>query len=111
MVTPRLHMGQVWMIDTLDLLQMNTEITGENKVYIMVKGVCRCDEKGNLDTSGQAYFFEDHTCPWNYLRFPIRVNGDNDCHGIFQWVASIPLPDDYDDDGIFEDYFPVCAQE
>lgn len=110
MATPRLHLGHTWMIDTLDLLQMNPDITGKNKIYIMVRGVCRCDEKGNLDTSNQAYFFNEHTCPWNYLRFPIRVNGDNDYHGVFQWVASIPLPDDYDDDGNFEDYFPVYAK-
>lgn len=110
MTKPRLHLGHTWMIDTLDLLQMSSSITRENKVYIMVRGVCRCDEKGNLDTSNQAYFFNEHTCPWNYLRFPIRVNGDNDCHGIFEWVASIPLPDDYDDDGNFEDYFPVYSK-
>lgn len=107
MAKPRLHLGNTWMIDTLDLLQMDESITGKNKVYIMVEGVCRCDKDGNLDTSGQPYFFEEHTCPWNYLRFPISVNGDPDPHGIFRWVASIPLPDDYEGDGNFEQYFPV----
>lgn len=110
MATPRLWHGYGWVIDTLDLLQMDTAITGENKVYIMVKGTCKSDDKGNLNTDNKDYIYGTHTCPWNYLRFPIRVNGDNDYHGIFQWVASIPLPDDYDDDGNFEDYFPVYSQ-
>lgn len=94
------------MIETLNLLVMAKELTGANDVYIMVRGACSCDENGILDTSNKEYFYSEHTCPWNFLGFPIMVNGDSDFHGVFKWVASIPLPDDYDDDGDFTELFP-----
>lgn len=102
---PYKHCGS-WMIETLNLLIMDKSLSGENDVYIMVRGVDRCDKKGVIDSSNSDYFYNNHTCPWNYLRIPIMVNGDSDHHGVFRWVASIPLPDDYDDDGDFTELFP-----
>lgn len=96
MSKPYKHAG-TWMIDTADLLKMDDSVTGGNNVHIVVKGICVSNEKGEVISDGQEYFFEDHTCPWNFLRFSIKVNGDSDPHGIFRWVSSVPLPDNFDD--------------
>ena len=97
MTKPYNHMEN-WMVDTAELLVMDKSITGSNDVYIVVKGSCPCDENGNLDVSGKAYFYELHTCPYNYLRFNIRLNNDNDDpHGIFQWVESVKRPENFED--------------
>lgn len=100
MAKPYAHLN-TWMIEVLVLLKMDIS---SKDVFIIVEGVCPCTEGGTLKTEGQEYFYSEHTCPYNYLGFPMMVNGDNDDHGIFKWVASIVKPEDYDPamDGAFE---------
>lgn len=40
------------------------------------------------------YYYEEHTCPTNYLRDVVKViseDGDEDPHGIFKFVSIEPL--------------------
>ena len=42
------------------------------------------------------YFYEEHTCPSNYLGFPIKLGNDTDPHGVFSHQQTILMPEDYD---------------
>jgi hypothetical protein len=49
---------------------------------------------GNHDIENDRYFYEEHTCPINYLKnveMIINLEDDNiDPHGIFKFITSIP---------------------
>jgi len=51
--------------------------------------------------SGNAYFYNEHTCPTNYLKYVKRVidlkTGDTDPHGIFQYVCTRPYDERIED--------------
>jgi hypothetical protein len=76
---------------------------------------------------GARYFFNEHTCPTNYMKHVVRVidlkNQDSDPHGIFQYVKTVPFQgggyawkDDVNDAGEMRklmelfDYKPECAE-
>lgn len=53
----------------------------------------------NIDefSKSQEYFYNDHTCPSNYLGDAIVLyDGDDDRHGIFSFVEAIWMSEDYD---------------
>jgi hypothetical protein len=58
----------------------------------------------------QRYFFEEHSCPTNWLRKCVAVikNGDCDPHGFLDFVraADVPRNFDPDDDSRWEALFP-----
>lgn len=60
--------------------------------------------------SHEVYFFEEHSCPTNWLRDIVAVIEDGDCdpHGIFDVIRSIHIPDDFstDDDSQWPLLFP-----
>lgn len=75
-------------ITTWDLLRLNLK-TG-TPVHICVDGF-QITRDGTFDPLRNSYWYDEHTCPWNYLRFFI-VEGDNpDPHGIFFLVDSVPV--------------------
>lgn len=39
------------------------------------------------------YYYNEHTCPVNYLDAHIAVNGDTDPHGVFKHVQTVIKPD------------------
>lgn len=43
--------------------------------------------------SRDKYYFNEHTCPTNYLDARIAVNGDTDPHGVFKHVQTVIKPD------------------
>ena len=43
-----------------------------------------------------GYFYNEHTCPWNYLRIPIMEGENTDPHGIFVHQETVMKPTDYD---------------
>lgn len=46
---------------------------------------------GREDPDGHQYYFEEHTCPGNYLRATreIIVDGDNDMHGLAKYKGIV----------------------
>jgi hypothetical protein len=90
------HMGH-WMIDTLDLLRL----PATPPVYFVVKG-CRL-----VDSPDRTYFYEEHSCPTNYVQCEaIICDGDDDPHGVFEFVRSVDVPDDYDGKANWRALFP-----
>lgn len=58
-----------------------------------------CDQKVPKEqyVDHQRYFYDEHTCPTNFLSQVERIsfNGDNDPHGVFEFVSVV--------DGHFKD--------
>lgn len=48
----------------------------------------------------QRYFFEEHSCPTNWLRECVAVikNGDPDPHGVLSFMRAVDVPEDFDED-------------
>jgi hypothetical protein len=59
-----------------------------------------CHTEGT-DDSHEEYFYNEHTCPCNWIDDIIAIidlnNGDIDPHGIAQYVGRLPLPNNYKD--------------
>lgn len=87
--------------DTLDLLVIQPQ---DRPVYFVVKGIAM-----NGERDGKKYFYEEHSCPTNYVRCEAIISeGDSDPHGLFEYVRTVPLPEGWDDDGNqpYFDLFP-----
>jgi len=81
--------------------QISCEDTGEKKIPTIV--TLKLDQPVTIETEGvmvgqtsetaSEYFYNEHTCPTNFLRHVIRIidaEGDDDPHGIFQFVSEKP---------------------
>lgn len=65
----------------------------------------RYRSNGSVETDAdnqehQRYFFEEHSCPTNWLRECIAVieAGDTDPHGFLDFVRAVDVPNDFDED-------------
>lgn len=61
----------------------------EHPIYLMVEmNHCHPDPSKPLDPS---YYFDQHTCPTNYMRDVTRIlfDGDTDPHGVFEHVRTV----------------------
>lgn len=67
-------------------------------------------ESDEENQSHQRYFFEEHSCPTNWLRECVAVIEDGDCdpHGFLDFVRAVDVPEDFDedDDGQWPILFP-----
>ncbi len=67
-------------------------------------------ESDEENQSHQRYFFEEHSCPTNWLNECVAVieNGDADPHGFLSFVRAVDVPKDFDedDDGQWPILFP-----
>lgn len=70
---------------------------------------------GSMDSdeanqSHQRYFFEEHSCPTNWLRECVAVieGGNCDPHGFLEFVRAVDVPNDFDvdEDGQWQHLFP-----
>ena len=61
-----------------------------NGIYLIVNGYG--------DKEHDQYFYNEHTCPTNYMGDVEAViyEKDADPHGVFEWVATIDKPEDWD---------------
>ena len=63
----------------------------------------------------QSYFFEEHSCPINWISECVAVieNGDPDPHGFLKFVraAEVPAEFDPDDDAALKAIFPEAFQQ
>ena len=79
---------------TLSLLKFPGKILDpEDNFYIIVEGSHFLpDWKDDKIGDHSQYYFEEHTCPINFLRVPTIFRNETDYHGIFTWVKTIPFP-------------------
>lgn len=83
-------------VNTLVLLKLNVPNTD---IHIVVRGM-DFSEDGTVDYSDDSsteYYYNEHTCPWNYLRLPIKDGDDTDPHGLFVFQEKVLMPKGYDD--------------
>lgn len=83
---------------TLNLLCIGT--AGE-PVYFVIEGLSVWEDKPwpdhiNALQESSAYFYEEHTCPTNFIRIPmIFHDGDADPHGVFEFVEAVWMTTEY----------------
>lgn len=59
----------------------------------------------------QQYFFEEHSCPTNWLRECVAVIQDGDCdpHGFLDFVRAVDVPANFDQDD--DSQWPILFPE
>lgn len=101
------HPAHAALRQTLVLLKI------ENKdgapVYFVVEGLSHWPEdKEQTMWKHARYFYEEHTCPTNFIRIPmISWAGNHDPHGVFQFVDAVWMTDEYqaaEQEGGTDDY-------
>lgn len=82
------------MYKTLELLKYEDVICGE--VFFVVEGCAEFESLEEVEKHHQ-YFYEEHTCPLNFIKgVEIIVNkGDADPHGLFTHVATVWMTEEY----------------
>lgn len=90
-------------LNTLVLLCLYEPLKGGEDVHIVVKGMTFVKEGEEPDFDHDVYFYNEHTCPWNYLRLPLKAGEDTDPHGVFVHQETVLMPKDYDEDQSFDD--------
>jgi hypothetical protein len=82
---------------TLSLLSIQRATIGMGPIYFVVEGLSEWPLSLDEMNQHQKYFYEQHTCPTNFIRIPlIAVDGDVDPHGIFEFVEAVWMMDEYD---------------
>lgn len=81
------------MFKTLNLLRLNLV---EGPLFFIVEGVAPF--KGDAADLDGEYFYEEHTCPTNFIPIEaIFTPTDDDPHGAFEYVRSVWMPADYEE--------------
>ncbi len=99
---------------TLNLLKIDA-VGGP--VYFVVEGLSSWPEEISAMCESARYFYEEHTCPTNFIRIPlISLAGDTDPHGVFEFVDAVWMMDEYtaadgagDTDAYLAEVFPQIA--
>ncbi len=91
-------------MNTLVLLRLYEPLKNGNAVHIVVEGMTFVKAGQHPDFSNDGYHYNEYTCPWNYLRLPLKDGEDCDPHGVFVHQETILMPDGYDSpiDGLDE---------
>ena len=73
-----------------------------NGIYLVVNG--------HGDAEHDMYFYNEHTCPTNYMGDVEAViyEKDADPHGVFEWVATIDKPEDFEE-GLPREFNELCV--
>ena len=80
------HGGRV--VQTLVTLRREP---GDGPITLLVRGIQVLDHDEEFDPERDDYFYNEHTCPTNYLAKVEKViapDGDEDPHGVFRWVKT-----------------------
>lgn len=75
---------------TLVLLRYSAS-TPERPFYIIVASSWNSAYEKPVGES-DAYLYNEHQCPWNFLQMPTLFAGDNDYHGLFEHVKTVLAP-------------------
>jgi hypothetical protein len=93
------------MFKTLDLLALS--LADGSKLYFVVEGCTKFEDMDEV-RSWRQHFYEEHTCPTNFIRIEAIVhNGDHDPHGVFEYVDTVWMTDAYvraEEEGTAADY-------
>ena len=93
---------------TLVLLKIDAK---ESPVYFVVEGLGEWPSTIEGMVSHARYFYEEHTCPTNFIRVPlISTGGDSDPHGVFEFVDAVWMMSEYDPDDCEEYLAEVFPQ-
>lgn len=67
-------------------------------VYFVVEGLHTWPlEDGVTLGAANEYFYEEHTCPTNFIPIPmVSFGGDPDPHGVFEVVDAVWMTTEYD---------------
>lgn len=81
---------------TLVLLRLGSD----TRTHIVVEGMVFYPEGGRpvIDPALDEFHYNENTCPWNYLRLPIKMGDDCDPHGVFVHQETVLMPGWYDGD-------------
>lgn len=86
------HPAHANMFKTLDLMKIETPA---GPIYFVIEG---CAQFASLDEiRGQhRYFYEEHTCPTNFIPVPaVFFAGNDDPHGVFDYVDTAWMTQEY----------------
>ena len=69
-----------------------------NGVYLIVNGNKMLGIDKEEAEHQDQYYYNEHTCPTNYMQDVEAViyEKDADPHGVFEWVATIDKPEDWE---------------
>jgi len=66
-------------------------------IFVVVKGVAFAEgSRGNFDDSNFPYYYNEHTCPVNWMRVECLYDSkteNGDPHGLFEYVGYEVYPD------------------
>lgn len=87
--------GEVWTEKVAGQRQDKSIVfLKHGNVLLAVEGVYF---DGKIDSENQQYYYEEHTCPVNFLSSVIEVydikNMRKDAHGLFEYIGTIPFVD------------------
>lgn len=75
-------------------------------IYLLVEGLSfrKRDHVSDDDEPHERYFYDEHTCPTNWIRYvvEIMIGGDSDPHGLARFVAVEDGHPEKSPDGIAE---------
>ena len=81
------------MFKTFVLLSLDLK---DGPLYFIIKGSSNYYQDDNELQSHSKYYYEEHTCPTNFIRIPlICFKGDTDQHGLFTHVRTVYMPLEY----------------
>lgn len=96
------------MRKTLVLLKINGR---DGPIFFVVEGLSKWPTPMPELIEQTRYFYEEHTCPTNFIRIPmIAQGGDHDPHGVFEFVDVVWMVDEYSGDDIDEYLIEVFPQ-
>ena len=89
---------QVETIPSLTERKVKTLVTlrSDAPVTLIVEGMRLENDSKPDDWENDSFFYDEHTCPTNYLTEVVKViaeDGDEDPHGIFAYVKTEPWRD------------------
>ena len=104
------HPAHANLRKTLVLLKIEGK---EAPIFFVVEGLSTWPSTREELLEHERYFYEEHTCPTNFIRIPmIATGGDCDPHGVFDFVDAVWMMDEYqenDDDYLSEVFPQLCS--
>jgi len=110
-VTVRKEREDKTFLRSMALLKLDGK---DGPVYFVIDHRRYCEGAGETDEemrSHQRYFFEEHSCPTNWLRDCAAVIQDGDCdpHGFLDFVRAVDVQEDFDADS--DEQWPILFPE
>lgn len=83
-------------VRTLVLLMFVGATSRNEPLFLVTQGMSfEKNGKAGLDEARDKYYYEEHTCPSNFVHAEVLAGDDADPHGIFQHLETVVMPDDW----------------